>query len=154
VFSHDWSMANNLIPAGDSLEVMVSFTPVDSNLVADTLLIENDDQPVLVKLSGQGHVLTGIKYLAGLPKKYALYAAYPNPFNPSATIEFDLPRRSFVILKVYSILGQEVSTLIAKQMNPGKHKYIWNANSLASGIYFYRLNANEFNKVKKIILLR
>jgi len=136
------------------MEYTFSFTPADTNMLADTLHIENDDQPVLVKLSGQGHLVTSLKDPAGLPKKYALYAAYPNPFNPSATIEFDLPRRSFVILKVYSILGQEVSTLIAKQMNPGKHKYIWNANSLASGIYFYRLNANEFNKVKKIILLR
>jgi hypothetical protein len=154
VFSHDWSMANNLIPAGDSLEVMVSFTPVDSNLVADTLLIENNDRPVLVKLSGQGHVVTGIKDLAGLPKKYALYAAYPNPFNPVTNIEFDLPKNSNVELKIYNILGEEIITLISKSMNAGKHKYTWNANRLASGVYLYRIKAGGFNKVRKMILLR
>lgn len=154
VFSHNWSPSESLVPAGDSLEVIVTFIPADSNLILDTLVIENDNQLHSIELSGQGHVVTSITDQTVLPKKYALYPAYPNPFNPTTTIEFDLPGQSYVTLKVYSVLGEEVSTLIIKQMDPGRYKYIWNAANLASGIYFYRINANEFNMVKKIILLR
>ncbi len=154
VFSHNWSPGSSLIPAGDSLEVIVTFIPLDSNLVVDTLLIENDNHPVLIYLSGQGHIVTGIKDMTELPKKFALYPAYPNPFNPNTTIQFDLPKQSLVTLKVYNILGEDVATLFEKQMNAGRHKYVWNANNLASGIYFYRLYTDEFIKVRKIILLR
>jgi hypothetical protein len=155
VFTHNYNDADSLILSGDSITISITFTPVDTNLIADTLLIENNDKSLQVTLIGKGNSIeVGIKDKSILPKVYALYPAYPNPFNPSTTIEFDLPRRSFVTLNVYNILGQEVSTLIAKQMNPGRYRYIWNAKNLASGIYFYRINANEFHKVKKIILLQ
>ena len=87
-------------------------------------------------------------------KVYALHPAYPNPFNPSTTIEFNLPQRSFVSLKIYNILGEEVTTLVSKELVSGRYKYIWEANNLAGGIYFYILDATEFTKVRKIILLR
>jgi hypothetical protein len=154
VFSHNWNSVDSLIFPGDSLELMITFTPVDTNLVVDTLLVENNVRRLQVQLSGKGKIVVGIEDQSELPKKYALYSAYPNPFNPTTTIGFDLPGQSYVTLKVYSVLGEEVSTLITKQMNPGRHKYIWNAENLASGIYFYRINANEFSMVKKIILLR
>jgi parallel beta-helix repeat protein len=155
VFTHNWNPADSLILPGDSLTITVTFTPADTNLIVDTLLIENNDKPLQVQLSGKGKIIVvGIENSSELPKVYELYTAYPNPFNPSTTIEFDLPRPSFVILKVYNLLGEEVDILISKQMTSGKYKYIWTANNLASGIYFYRLNAGEFNKVRKIILLR
>ncbi len=153
-FTHSWNQPDSLILPGDSLTVLITFTPVDTNLIVDTLSIENNDHPLQLQLSGEGSVVVGIEDQSEIPKLYALYAAYPNPFNPITTIEFDLPRQSFVILKVYNILGEELSSLLEKQMNPGRHKYIWNAGNFASGIYFFRINANEFSMVRKIILVR
>ena len=91
---------------------MLTFTPADTNLIVDTLLIENNDIQLQVQLSGIGEMVVGIKDISELPKAYELYAAYPNPFNTSTTIEFDLPMPGFVTLKVYNNLGAEVGTLI------------------------------------------
>ncbi len=155
VFSHNWSPGSSQILPGDSLVITITFTPADTNLVLDTLRIENNDRPLEVRLSGRGEAAVGITNDAEeLPKVYALYPAYPNPFNPSTTIEFDLPKYSLVELKVYNILGEEVSTLISKEMVAGRYKYIWNAGNLASGIYLYRLSADQYSKVRKIILVR
>lgn len=154
VFTHNWNLVDSLILPGDSLSIMVTFTPADTNLVVDTLLIENNDRPLQVQLSGKGEMAVGIKDNSELPKAYELYAAYPNPFYPSTTIEFDLPGPGFVTLKVYNILGAEVGTLISKHMNSGRYKYIWNVNNLAGGIYTYSLTADQFNKSRTVILLR
>ena len=154
VFTHNWNPADSLILPGDSLTITVTFTPVDINLITDTLLIENNNMQLQVRLSGKGKTVVGIEDQTSLPKVYELSPAYPNPFNPVTTIEFDLPKQSYVDLKVYNILGEEVSILLEKQMSPGRYSYIWNAKNIASGIYFYRLNAGEFSKVRKIILVR
>ncbi len=79
---------------------------------------------------------------------------YPNPFNPNTTIEFSLPKTEFITLKIYNTLGQEVATLISKKMTPGNHKYTWDASTFASGVYYYRVEAGEYVKIKKLILLR
>jgi len=79
---------------------------------------------------------------------------YPNPFNPSTSIEFALPKSEFVELKVYNILGKEVSTLVSKKLNQGNHTYTFDGSNLASGIYYYQLVAGEFREVKKMILLK
>ena len=100
-----------------------------------------------------------------LPTKYQLYQNYPNPLsaregsayggNRSTIIRFDLPEPTVVTLKVYNILGQEVAALIEKTMLPaGRHKVEWNAALLASGLYFYRIEAGEFVQTRKLILLR
>jgi hypothetical protein len=78
----------------------------------------------------------------------------PNPFNPSTTIEFALLKPSFVILKIYNLLGEEVATLAAEKLPAGKHQRVWEAKGLASGVYLYRLEAGEFVETKKLILLR
>lgn len=79
---------------------------------------------------------------------------YPNPFNSSATIEFALPQSAFVTLKVYNLLGDEVATLVAEQRSAGIHKLNWDARGLASGVYLYRLEADVFVQVKKLVLMR
>jgi hypothetical protein len=85
---------------------------------------------------------------------FVLEQNYPNPFNASTTIEFSLPKSSFVIMKIYNALGEEVVTLIEEQRSAGIHKFNWNAMGLASGVYLYRLEAGEFIQSKKLILLR
>jgi hypothetical protein len=85
---------------------------------------------------------------------YTLYQNYPNPFNPATTIEFTLSQTGFVSLKVFNILGEEVTTLVSKRLTAGSYKYDWDASSLASGVYLYRIQAGEFGEVKKMVLMR
>ena len=79
---------------------------------------------------------------------------YPNPFDPSTNINFTLPSPEFVTLKIYDILGKEVTTLVNEELNAGNYTKTWNANNLSSGVYFYKLNAGKFSETKKILLVR
>lgn len=88
------------------------------------------------------------------PNEYVLEQNFPNPFNPSTTIEFSIPEASVVTLKIYNILGEEVKTLVDEFRERGNHSVQFNANNLASGIYFYKLQAGSFVETKKMILLR
>ena len=109
-------------------------------------------------------VYTTIKYVQtpvsvekkepGNPNCYWLAQNYPNPFNPSTTIEFALPQPAFVTLKVYNLLGEAVATLAEEQRAAGVHKFIWDAKGLASGVYLYRLEAEDVVQTKKLILMR
>jgi len=90
-----------------------------------------------------------------LLKAFALEGNYPNPFNPSTNIAFLLPVESRVSLKVYNVLGQEVSTVIQDQsFSPGRHVVSFDGENLASGIYFYRVEANRNNLVGKMVLMK
>ncbi len=89
-----------------------------------------------------------------IPALYGLEQNYPNPFNPAATISFSLPSRSFVSLKVFDVLGREVSILLADELSAGRYARQWSAEGLPSGVYFYRMQAGSFNETKKLILLR
>lgn len=89
-----------------------------------------------------------------IPTEFALKQNYPNPFNPRTTIQYELPKTTFTILKVYSVLGQEVATLVSEEQSAGLHRVEFDASSLATGVYFYRLYANEFVQTKKLLFLR
>ncbi len=101
-------------------------------------------------------IVTGLEVLPGsnTPTAYNLSQNYPNPFNPSTQINFDLPKESHVVLKIYNALGQEVTTLVNRNMPTGSYKYQFNADNLPSGIYIYRLQAGSFNSVRKMVLLK
>lgn len=85
---------------------------------------------------------------------FRLQQNYPNPFNPSTTISFEIGRSTLVSLKVYDVLGEEVATLTNETKQPGRHEIQWDASSLPSGIYFYRLQAGGFSDIKKMALIR
>ncbi len=94
-----------------------------------------------------------------LPHQFRLAQNYPNPFNPTTRIEFELAEASFVTLEVRNLLGQKVRTLVAEPLNAGVHQAIWNGQNdageaVASGLYFYRLDAADYSAVKKMILLK
>ena len=89
-----------------------------------------------------------------IPFAYTLEKNYPNPFNPSTTIQFFLPHSSHVTLKVYNTLGVEVATLVSDNLSAGKHQVVWEAKGIASGIYFYRLQTADFVQTRKLVLLR
>jgi hypothetical protein len=107
------------------------------------------------------HLVTGVADQSlRIPKEYALHQNFPNPFNPATMIQVDLPHESMVTLRVYNLLGQEVLTLIdGTSMSAGIHAIQFNASSIPSGVYLYRLTADgaggkSFVSVKKLILLR
>ncbi len=88
------------------------------------------------------------------PRHFSLSQNYPNPFNPSTTIRFDLPKATFVTLKIYNLLGEELETLVQEYRLAGLHKIRWTAEGLSNGHYFYRLQAGEFVDTKKFILIK
>jgi hypothetical protein len=88
------------------------------------------------------------------PTEYALVQNYPNPFNPSTTIRYQLPQDGLVTLKIYDILGSEVATLVNEEKAAGKYEVNFNASSLASGVYIYKIQAGSFINSKKMILLK
>jgi hypothetical protein len=89
-----------------------------------------------------------------LPTEYELAQNFPNPFNPKTDIQFSLPRSSRTTLKIYDILGREVATLLNDNLAAGRYSVSFDASSLPSGVYFYRIVASEFSAVKKMMLTK
>lgn len=92
--------------------------------------------------------------IALLPSKYALYQNYPNPFNPTTTIRFSLPKETQLKINIYNTLGELVDTIAEGTYDAGYHKVNFNASSLSSGAYIYRIENAEFVQVKKMLLLK
>lgn len=90
----------------------------------------------------------------GVPKQFSLLQNYPNPFNPVTSIEFEIPENSFVELKIFDIAGREVAQILSQSMSAGYYKYKFDAGSLSSGSYFYRIKANNFTGLKKMIVIK
>jgi hypothetical protein len=88
------------------------------------------------------------------PGNFSLEQNYPNPFNPTTTIAFHLPASSFVTLKVFNSAGQEVASLVDRLLPAGNHRTEWNASSVPSGIYCYRIQAGSYSETKKLIVMR
>jgi hypothetical protein len=99
-------------------------------------------------------LVTGIKNVNNLPGSYSLSQNYPNPFNPTTNIKFTLQKASNVTLAIYNVLGQKVSTLVSSFMREGSYSFQFDGSKLASGVYFYRIDAGSFNSVKKMILMK
>jgi len=93
-------------------------------------------------------------YGDGLPTEYNLSQNFPNPFNPSTTIYYSIPQLSFVTLKVYDVLGNEVAVLFNAEKQSGYYEAEFNSINLVSGVYFYKLQALNFVEIKKMILLK
>ena len=89
-----------------------------------------------------------------MPAAFVLAQNYPNPFNPSTTIRFRLLKPAFVTLEVYNLLGKKVTTLIQREMNSGAFAVKFEASNLSSGIYYYKMQAGEYQAVKKMMLLQ
>lgn len=89
-----------------------------------------------------------------IPDKFCLFQNYPNPFNPLTRIDFDIPKKGFVTLKVFDILGREVQTLINEEKIAGSYSIDFNASDLTSGLYFYKLETSEFMDVKRMLFIK
>ena len=94
------------------------------------------------------------KALSEIPGRYTLEQNYPNPFNPITTIRYGIPESVHVRLEVYNTIGQRIKVLVDEEKQAGYHQVIFNANDLASGVYFYRLQAGNYTTMKRAVLLR
>lgn len=143
---------------------IVTGTSVDTliqGLNFPTGMIFNQSGELFISLFADGEILkvTGIPVSVedktnSIPSAFILNQNYPNPFNPSTTITFSIPEASFVTLKIFNSLGEEIETLVAKKLSVGNYSYNWKVAGLTSGIYFYKLQAENFVATRKMILLK
>ena len=94
-----------------------------------------------------------------IPKKYRLYDAYPNPFNPTTILRYDLPQNSMVTITIYDILGRAINTIVNEVQDAGNQSIIWDATNdygypVSAGVYLYQLQANGVTRTKKMVLLK
>jgi len=99
-------------------------------------------------------ILTTVESLIDLPISFNLEQNYPNPFNSSTNIEFSIPEKGFVSLKIYNILGKEIETLVEEEKEAGNHKIQWQPKNLPTGIYYLNLVANNKKATRKMVLLK
>ena len=125
-----------------------------------SVTFDPDDNIVLKTASTS---IVSVDSIKKLPLEFSLMQNYPNPFNPSTTIKYSIPKESFVTLKVFDVLGREVSTLVNKEQSAGIYEVQFsakggsadrNSDNFSSGIYFYRITAGNFVSTKKFIILK
>ena len=144
-------LSSNYRPVKFSEKVPDStYIKLQMDIFSNDIVFWQDTVSILIRTDPAGEIAR----TSDLPTRFVLNQNYPNPFNPSTTIEFQIPNSDFTTLKVYDILGKEISTLVSKKLNPGNHTYTFDGNNLASGIYYYQLVAGEYREVKNMILLR
>jgi hypothetical protein len=114
----------------------------------------NVNPNVIYSLTEGGQLLGVNKTSSNIPDKFGLLQNYPNPFNPATVIGFQLVVNSFTSLKIYDILGKEVTTLVNEQLQPGSYEATFDASGLPSGTYFYKIQAGGFTATKKMILVK
>jgi hypothetical protein len=89
-----------------------------------------------------------------VPNVYKLEKNYPNPFNPETTIKFQLPEAQHVTITIYDIAGREIVRLVDEYRQAGSYQTTWKARNVASGVYFYRIQAGHFRDIKRLVLLK
>lgn len=150
------------IAPGQSLMDTLRFAPISVGADSSFILILSNSatSPDTIKVSAIASPATDVRKLSEVPKTFSLEQNYPDPFNPSTTIQYGVPLRSRVRLQIFNVLGQRIATLCDGEQSAGYQRVHWNAN-VSSGIYFYRIEAtaiNDPNKhfvdTKKMLLLK
>ena len=128
------------------LVVPFSFLSLSAKIASDALNIQTPESNVSVTVTVTNEPL--------LPNAVSLSQNYPNPFNSSTIIKYSLPEAARVNLEVYNLLGQKVATLVDEVQQAGYYSYIWNMMDLPSGVYFYRLKTGDFEKRRKMLVIK
>ncbi|MEK7629807.1 MAG: T9SS type A sorting domain-containing protein [Patescibacteria group bacterium] len=145
-------------------DVKVAFIGNGNPIVGKPVLLIRNASPQEISVSGKVNegipivtnvgTPTGVKDPREVPKEFSLGQNYPNPFNPATEISYSLDKHSFVTLKVYNMLGEEVATLVNGEKEPGKYSASFDGQKLSSGVYFYRLTAGDITSMKKMLLAK
>jgi len=155
IFTFNWDPEDSIVVPGSQLFIQMSFTPSDTIKYEDVLQIYTNDVTETLPLQGLGIPPLGIENQKDMmPFGAALVNAYPNPFNPSTTFNLSLPEASDVTLSIYDVHGRLVSTLVDGYLNAGIHDFTFNGVHLASGLYFFHLDAVKYQHRGKVILLK
>jgi hypothetical protein len=134
-----------------------ALNPEDSVTVYFAMALGEDEASMLEAMTeaeSKYTVITSVKREDILPGSFSLEQNYPNPFNPATKITFDIPSKENVTLKVFNILGQEVTTLVNNELDAGRYTVDFNASSLASGMYIYKITAGNYQDSKKMTLIK
>ncbi len=141
---HDTTLGFRIIPKGAFFQSLTGL-----------LKYSNGNYKLEPRTNADFSAMTGIKRETTKgAATFALEQNYPNPFNPTTTIRYSVPKASMVTLKIYNILGQEVTTLVNQRQNSGTFTVSFDASRFASGVYLYRLSAGGFNQVKKMMVVK
>ncbi|MDP7437601.1 MAG: T9SS type A sorting domain-containing protein, partial [Candidatus Marinimicrobia bacterium] len=127
-------------------------------ITADHSFFADYNERVLTFFNMYSDVLSTAKDTS-ISHQYTLYPAYPNPFNPTTTLRYDLPEQAYVNIIIYDLLGRQVKTLINQTQDAGFKSVIWNATNdygkpVSAGVYLYNIQAGEFVQTKKMVLLK
>ena len=150
------------VAPGDSGLVWVFWHGVDTEALNEGYLGVYSNDPVnpVMNVHLILDVLTGIDDMEDLiPTKYALHQNFPNPFNPSTTIKYDLKAKTDIKLTIYNVLGQKVRTLVNTNQTAGFQKVVWNGlneigEQVSTGVYIYRIEAGDFVKARKMVFMK
>ncbi len=149
-----WRKRENGSANGNDYASAVAFVDVDHVYVTGSMRYNNPPVSTVIYTTRYSN-LVGIEQISTqLPESYVLAQNYPNPFNPTTTVRFDIPKEAFVKVAVFNVMGQEVETLVNQDVKAGQYKVTWDASRYASGIYFYKLIANDYVSTKKMILIK
>ena len=124
-----------------------------SQAVANALHYTSDHLPVYSMYTFET-VTSFASNASDVVKDFRLNQNYPNPWNPTTTISFQVPKTSFVTIKVFTITGKEVRTLVSREMNPGSYEVDFDGTTIPSGVYFYRMHAGDFTATRRMILVK
>lgn len=141
----------------DTVGIAFSYDPMHQHIpISDTriALYGAIGFPKILTLLYSSPTSVNEKDKSQVAKRFDLYQNYPNPFNPTTTISFSLPSRLIVSLKIFDLLGREVSTIVSEELQAGSYTRQWGAANMASGLYFYRLQAGTYTETKKLLLLK
>jgi hypothetical protein len=140
----------------DSITLDISFIPDTNIIYYDTVFISNNSTTPLyiISVNGKGVFLANVNIQNGEITAYELFDNYPNPFNPTTKIKYQLPELSKVKLTVYDVLGREVKILVNEEKPAGNYEVEFDGTNLPSGIYFYRIETSKFSDTKKFVLLK
>jgi|WetSurMetagenome_2_1015567.scaffolds.fasta_scaffold04721_2 predicted acyl esterase len=115
----------------------------------------NSYNPTYIQLPLIGFIPIGVQQISSnVPDKYSLSQNYPNPFNPTTNIRYQIANNSFVILKVYDILGKEIATLVNEKLQAGTYEVKFDGTNLPSGVYYYRIETGNYSETKKMLLIK
>ncbi len=149
--------ASGSVPSNRSLAIVLTYNPDEPNnpeIYIDALLeITHGASTEPYLLFVELWLSTELRKV-GIPTEFAVQQNFPNPFNPTTTINFDLPSRELVQLDIFNVIGQKVATLVNEPMSPGYHRIQFDAGHLPSGLYFYRVQAGNWSALKKMMLIK
>jgi len=145
---------NCYFPYADGVPWSMIASDFDLDGRTDIAITSTSDSLFVLYNLGGGTVGIQDQEIEEIPASFSLAQNFPNPFNPTTTIQYSLPQAGNISLKIFNLLGEEVKTMADEYQEAGNHSVHFNANSLASGIYFYRLQAGSFVETKKMILLK